>query len=395
MAEPTGSVLVVIPTYNERDNLEPLLARLHAAVPEAHVLVVDDAARTAPASWPTSWPPTDERVRVLHRTGQGRAGRGLPGRVRAWRCSGELPGRRRDGRRRLARARGPAGAARRARATPTSCSARGTCPAAGWSTGRRTASWLSRGGNLYSRLALGVPIRDITGGFRAFRREVLEELHAGRGRVAGLLLPGRPGLAGAAGRVPGREVPITFTERERGASKMSSTIVAEALWRVTSWGVRASLVPAAPARDAGRHRYLHPAMTKGPDLCGPALVRCLPQAVRPARRRSALSAIQPVSGDLGAALREQLEALVEQHLQVGDRAALQEHVPVRARGLGLLLLGLARRRPAGRCCRAGDTPRWPGARRRWRTAPRTRVRAGTHSASTAAARGRGCGRSRS
>jgi dolichol-phosphate mannosyltransferase len=96
--------------------------------------------------------------------------------------------------------------------------------------------WISRTGNLYSRLALGVPIRDITGGYRVFRRQVLEELDLGavssQGYCFQVDMAWRAVLAGF--RV--REVPITFTERERGASKMSSAIVAEALWRVTCWG---------------------------------------------------------------------------------------------------------------------------------------------------------------
>ena len=106
----------------------------------------------------------------------------------------------------------------------------------GASTGPRTAL-VSRGGNLYSRLALGVQIRDITGGYRAFRREVLEELTlhevASQGYCFQIDLAWRAVQAGF--RVV--EVPITFTERERGASKMSNAIVAEALWQVTQWGV--------------------------------------------------------------------------------------------------------------------------------------------------------------
>ncbi len=97
---------------------------------------------------------------------------------------------------------------------------------------------LSRGGSLYSRMALGISIRDITGGFRAFRREVLEKLMAGDVASAGYCfqvdLLWRTIQAGF--RVV--EVPITFAERERGQSKMSGNIVREALWRVTQWGVQ-------------------------------------------------------------------------------------------------------------------------------------------------------------
>ena len=70
MAEPTASVLVVIPTYNERDNLEPLLSRLHAAVPAAHALVVDDASPDGTGELADKLAAVDARVRVLHRAGK-------------------------------------------------------------------------------------------------------------------------------------------------------------------------------------------------------------------------------------------------------------------------------------------------------------------------------------
>ena len=78
-----------------------------------------------------------------------------------------------------------------------------------WVPGGRVVDWprsrvlLSRGGNAWTRLMLGLPLADATGGFRAYRREVLERPAAGPGRLAGLLLPGRPGVAGLAGRRPG------------------------------------------------------------------------------------------------------------------------------------------------------------------------------------------------
>ena len=114
--------------------------------------------------------------------------------------------------------------------------------------------WLSRGGNLYSRLALGVPIRDITGGYRAFRRRVLEELDPRRRRVAGLLLPGRHGVAGGAGRLPGARG-ADHVRRARAGQledepRRSSR---EALWRVTRWGAE-RLLRRAPAGRPGPGR---------------------------------------------------------------------------------------------------------------------------------------------
>ena len=195
-------MLVVIPTYKERDNLGPMLTRLHAAVPDGATCSSSTTrARTAPASWPTSWPPPTRGSACCTapaRTGSARpTSPGSPGR-----CDGDYQRRRRDGRRRLARPGGPARAAGARSPTPTWCSARATCPAAGCVNWPAHREWLSRGGNLYSRLALGRADprhhRRLPGvpppGARGARPR--------RGVVAGLLLPGRHGLAGRAGRVP-------------------------------------------------------------------------------------------------------------------------------------------------------------------------------------------------
>jgi dolichol-phosphate mannosyltransferase len=100
----------------------------------------------------------------------------------------------------------------------------------------RYREWISRGGNYYSRMALGVRIHDVTGGFRAYRREVLESLDlstvASQGYCFQVDLAWRSVRAG----FTVVEVPITFTEREHGQSKMTGAIVLEALWRVTVWG---------------------------------------------------------------------------------------------------------------------------------------------------------------
>jgi dolichol-phosphate mannosyltransferase len=111
-----------------------------------------------------------------------------------------------------------------------------------WVPGGTVVNWpwrreaLSRGGNLYTRLALGIDLRDATGGYRAFRRRVLETIDyravASQGYCFQVDLAWRATRAGF--RVS--EVPITFAERERGESKMSGAIVREALLRVTQWG---------------------------------------------------------------------------------------------------------------------------------------------------------------
>ena len=234
MAEPTASVLVVVPTYNERDNLEPLLSRLHEVAPAAHVLVVDDASPDGTGELADKLAAADERVRVLHRPGKAGLGAAyLAGFAEGLQGSYEVV------------VEMDADGSHAPEDLPTLLAALDDADlviGSRYVPGGRVVNWpahrewLSRGGNLYSRLALGVPIRDITGGYRAFRREVLEELALGDVASQGYCFQVDMAWRAVQAGFRVREVPITFTERERGSSKMSQTIVAEALWRVTRWG---------------------------------------------------------------------------------------------------------------------------------------------------------------
>jgi dolichol-phosphate mannosyltransferase len=236
--EAVGPVLVVIPTYNERDNLAPLLTRLHAVEPDADVLVVDDGSPDGTGQLADKLAADDSRVRVLHRPAKAGLGAAyLAGFATALRgehrvvvemdadgshAPEDLPAL-------LAALQGPDGAdvVLGSRYVPGG-------QVVNWPAYR---NWISRGGNLYSRLALGVSIRDITGGYRVFRREVLEALALDDVESQGYCF--QVDLAWRALQAGFRvvEVPITFTERERGASKMSNAIVAEAFWKVTQWGL--------------------------------------------------------------------------------------------------------------------------------------------------------------
>ena len=176
-----GSVLVVIPTYNERDNIEPLLARLHTAVPEADALVVDDGSPDGTGELADKLAADDPRVRVLHRTAKAGLGAAyLAGFAVALQgeyqvvvemdadgshAPEDLPSL-------LAALDGPDGAdvVLGSRYVPGG-------QVLNWPAYR---NWISRTGNLYSRLALGVRIRDITGGYRVFRRVVLLCLSIGQ-----------------------------------------------------------------------------------------------------------------------------------------------------------------------------------------------------------------------
>jgi dolichol-phosphate mannosyltransferase len=107
--------------------------------------------------------------------------------------------------------------------------------------GGRTINWskarelISRGGNLYVRVALGIPVNDVTAGYRAYRRAVLEALPVSAVQSNGYCF--QVEMAHRTWQEGFRvvEVPIIFTERVSGTSKMSKQIVAEALWRVTLW----------------------------------------------------------------------------------------------------------------------------------------------------------------
>jgi dolichol-phosphate mannosyltransferase len=237
MAEPPGPVLVVIPTYEERENLGPIVTRLHAAVPAADVLVVDDASPDGTGELAEEMAAADPRVRVLHRAGKAGLGAAyLAGFRHA--LSGEhqvVVEMDADG----SHAPEDLPALLAALTDPGADLVLGSRYVEGgevvnWPAHRE---WISRSGNVYSRLALGVPIRDITGGYRVFRRQVLEELDlehvSSQGYCFQVDMAWRAYKAGF--RV--REVPITFAERERGSSKMSSGIVGEALLRVTQWGL--------------------------------------------------------------------------------------------------------------------------------------------------------------
>jgi dolichol-phosphate mannosyltransferase len=237
----SGQLLVVVPTYNERDNLEPLLARLHTAVPEADVLVVDDASPDGTGELADKLAAHDPRVRVLHRTGKAGLGKAyLAGFAVAlqggYREVVEMDA---DG----SHAPEDLPALRAALVGAGGREGADVVIGSRYAPGGEVRNWpahrllLSRGGNLYSRIALGVSIRDVTAGYKVFRREVLETLALDEVESQGYCFQVDLTLRALQAGFRVVEVPITFTERERGASKMSNTIVAEALWKVTQWGL--------------------------------------------------------------------------------------------------------------------------------------------------------------
>jgi dolichol-phosphate mannosyltransferase len=228
-------VLVIIPTYNERENIEAITGRVRTAVPGADVLIVDDASPDGTGPLVDALAARDVKVHVLHRS----AKEGLGSAYVAAFTQGLA-----DGYEVLVEM--DADGSHAPEQLPTLLAALDDADVvlgSRWVTGGSVLNWprrrelLSRGANLYARLALGIELRDSTAGYRAYRRNVLEAIDyaaaASEGYCFQIDLAWRALLRGF--RVA--EVPITFAERERGESKMSGSIVGEAFWRVTRWGV--------------------------------------------------------------------------------------------------------------------------------------------------------------
>ena len=243
---------MVVPTYNEVDNLE-LDRRARCCAPSRRPTCWSSTTgrRTAPARSPTSWPHGDSRVPVVHRTEKAGLGAAyLHGFAvaleRGYDVVGEMDA---DGSHqpeqlpRLVEALADADLVIGARWVPGGS-------VVNWSPFRKA---LSVGGNLYARLLLGIPVHDVTAGFRLFRADHAAGDRPRRGRVGGLLLPDRPDAAHAPGRAAAsREVPIEFLERERGESKMNRAVATESLRRITRWGLRGTRGPGA--RRSSRRR---------------------------------------------------------------------------------------------------------------------------------------------
>jgi dolichol-phosphate mannosyltransferase len=247
---PLGPVLVVIPTYDERDNLERVVGRTRAAVPDADILVADDNSPDGTGDVADKLGEDDDHVHVLHRPGkQGLGAAYLEGfRWALERGYGVVVEMDADGSHR------PEDLPRMLEALRDADLVLGSR----YVPGGRVVNWplrrqlLSRGGNTYARVALGVPIRDITGGYRAFRRETLLGLDLDVVQSQGYCFQVDLAWRAVRGGFRVVEVPITFVEREIGTSKMSGNVVREALWRVTEWGVASRFDAVRAMRPARR-----------------------------------------------------------------------------------------------------------------------------------------------
>jgi dolichol-phosphate mannosyltransferase len=242
---PIAKVAVVVPTYNELENLEAVAGRVREAVPDADLLVVDDNSPDGTGELADKLAAADSHIHVMHRPGKGGLGAAyLAGfrwaLERGYDAVVEMDA---DGSHQPEDLPRLIGGLDRADLVVGSR----------WVPGGKVVNWpksreiISRGGNIYVRLMLGIKVRDATGGFRAYRAGALRKIAlaevASQGYCFQIDLTLRTLRAG----LTVTEIPITFVERARGASKMSNAIVREALWRVTQWGIAA-----LPARLRGR-----------------------------------------------------------------------------------------------------------------------------------------------
>lgn len=231
-------VLVIVPTYNEAPNLLGVIGRLREAVPHTDVLIADDNSPDGTGDLADGLAAEDAQVHVLHRPGKSGLGAAYLagfawGLERGYDVLVEMDA---DGSHR------PEDLPRLLAALKDNGGTADLVLGSRWVPGGAVVNWpatrklISRGGTFYAKVALGIPIRDATGGFRAFRADTLRGLDtnsvASQGYCFQIDLAWRAVQRG----FTVVEVPITFVEREHGVSKMSRGIVTEALWRVTAWG---------------------------------------------------------------------------------------------------------------------------------------------------------------
>ena len=234
-SEALGPVLVIIPTYNESENITRIVSRTRKAVPDAHILVADDNSPDGTGKLADEIAASDDHVHVMHRLGKEGLGAAYLagfewGLNEGYQVLVEMDA---DG------SHQPEQLPELLNALTDADLVLGSR----WVKGGEVLNWpksreiLSRGGNLWTRIALGIPLRDATGGFRAFRRKTL--LGLGLDNVASAGYCFQVDIAWRALKAGFKvvEVPITFIEREYGDSKMSQKIVVEALALTTMWGI--------------------------------------------------------------------------------------------------------------------------------------------------------------
>ena len=229
-------LLVSVATYNERDNVPRLIEEIHQHAPQADVLVVDDNSPDGTGRVVDELAATDPRIKALHRPGKLGLGTAIVAAMRYAQANGYDYLLNMD-----------ADFSHPPRYIPALLAGMDTrdvmigsryVPGGGitdWGPMRR---FISRGGSAYARLALRMPIRDLTGGFKCFRREVLESIKLDTIEARGYAFQVETTYRAIQAGFRVVEIPIVFRDRADGTSKMSRSIVAEAMWRVPAMRFR-------------------------------------------------------------------------------------------------------------------------------------------------------------
>jgi dolichol-phosphate mannosyltransferase len=228
--DPAG-VWVILPTYNEAENLERIVAAVLEQLPASgRVLVVDDNSPDGTGEIADRLADSDDSVSVLHRAHKEGLG---PAYLAGFHVA--LDG----GAQRIIEmdadfSHDPAYLPRLIGAAEHFDLVIGSryVPGGGvtdWGPMRR---FISRGGSGYARIALGLPIHDLTGGFKCYRREVLEAINLDTIEARGYAFQVETTYRAIKAGFRVVEIPIVFRDRTDGTSKMSRSIVAEAMWRV-------------------------------------------------------------------------------------------------------------------------------------------------------------------
>ncbi len=232
-------VLIVTPTYNERDNLAEFVAAVRAAAPEVELLVVDDASPDGTGALGDALAAKDPHVHVLHRAGKLGLGTAYVDGFRhalregydiVFEMDADLSHDPSYIPRFLEAVAAGADVVLGSRNVPGG-------GVEGWGLGRHV---LSKGGSLYARSILGVGVRDLTTGFKAYTRRALEEIDLGTVRSNGYSFQIETTYRALRKGLRVDEVPIVFVDRRAGRSKMSRRIFAEAITEV--WRLRADAV---------------------------------------------------------------------------------------------------------------------------------------------------------
>lgn len=237
--QPSTRALVMLPTYNERENLEAIVGAIRSAQPDFAVLVIDDASPDGTGEIADGLAAADDHVRVLHRKGKEGLGKAY---LHAMRWALDAP----EQYTHMLQMDADFSHDPKYLGAMLQACLDGADLSIGsrWTAGGGTKHWplsrqmISRGGSLYSRTILGMQVRDLTAGFICYRRETLERLPLDEVEMGGYGFQIEMKYRCHKQGMRLVEVPIVFAERERGTSKMSSGIVVEALGNV--WKLRFS-----------------------------------------------------------------------------------------------------------------------------------------------------------